>query len=126
MGFVFLFQLLGVVNLRSFVKERLFLFIFAGEEGNLDSNEKSRWEIWLCILCKRIVEEFGFFKGFVVMLAFDDYDFQKLVLDDAKKVEMRTVRRSLKLGVEAHATSMSGPDFDALFSFVARNNLHSD
>lgn len=123
-AFVFLFQLLGVVNLRSFVKERLFLFIFAGEEGNLDSMEKSRWDTWLCLLSKRIFEEFGFFKGVVVMLAFDDYDFQKLVLDDAKRVAMRSVRKGPKLGDGAYSTSMSGQDFDALFSCVARNSLH--
>lgn len=84
-AFVFLLQILGVVNLRSFVKDRLFLFIFAGEDGNLNIHEKSRWEVWLCILTKRIFAEFGLFKGLVVMLGFDDYDFQRLVLDPAKK-----------------------------------------
>lgn len=47
----------------------------------------------MCILSERIFEEFGFFKGVVVMLAFDDYDFQKLVLDDAGKEEKQEIKR---------------------------------
>jgi len=84
-AFTFLFQILGVVNLRTFAKERLFLFVFAGEDGDLQIEEKTRWEVWLCILTKRIYAEFGWFRGLAIMLGFDDYDFQKLVLDEGKQ-----------------------------------------
>merc|ERR1712137_1173159 len=80
---VFLFQMLGVVNLHWFVKNRLFLFIFGGDDCNLDASEKARWTVWLNILTKRTYAHFGLFYGTLVMLGFDDYDFQKLVLDDA-------------------------------------------
>lgn len=87
---IFLTQVLGVVNLNWFVRERLFIFIFGGEDGNLDSDENARIAVWNAILAKKIYTEFGPLRGTIVMLGFDDYDFQSLVLDDAnKKDKMR-------------------------------------
>merc|ERR1712023_592873 len=85
---MFLFQVLNIVNLNWFVKERLFIFMFAGSDGNLDNDEAARADIWNALIAKRIHSEFGFFKFLIIMLGFDDYDFQTLVLDideDAKR-----------------------------------------
>jgi len=94
---IFLTQVLGVVNLNWFVRERLFIFIFGGEDGNLDSDEYARISVWNAILSQKIYKEFGPFKGTIVMLGFDDYDFQSLVLDDSnkhRKMTMKSVRTS--------------------------------
>merc|ERR1711879_637767 len=77
---IFLFQILCVVNLNWFVRERLFIFTFAGEDGTLDSDERARVEVWNALIARRIYEQFGFWRFLVVMLGFDDYDYQMLVL----------------------------------------------
>lgn len=80
---IFLFQILGVVNLNFFVRLRLFIFIFGGEDGNFDIDEKARTDVWNAMLARKIFQEHGPIKGTVIMLGFDDYDFQLLVLEDS-------------------------------------------
>mmetsp|Transcript_35355 Transcript_35355/g.77327 ORF Transcript_35355/g.77327 Transcript_35355/m.77327 type:complete len:394 (+) Transcript_35355:96-1277(+) len=82
---VFLFQLLGVVNLNWFVRSRLFIFMFAGEEGNLDHQEQARIKVFQCLLAREIYRVHGLVKGTIIMCGFDDYDFQMLVLDPREK-----------------------------------------
>lgn len=82
---IFLFQIMGVVNLNWFVRDRLCQFVFGGEDGNVDLDELARIEVWNAVLAKRIFNHFGFFQAVVVLLGFDDYDFQMLVLDDKLK-----------------------------------------
>jgi len=77
----FLVQAMGVVNLNWFVRERLAIFTFAGEDGVLSREETARREVWHALLAKRVYEHFGLRMFLVVMLGFDDYDFQRLVLD---------------------------------------------
>merc|ERR1719291_1533265 len=90
---MFLFQVLNVVNLNWFVKERLFIFMFAGSDGNLDHEEAARADVWNALIAKRVYAEFGFFRFLVVMLGFDDYDFQMLVLevDEESKLARKKV-----------------------------------
>lgn len=80
---LFLFQLLGVVNLVWFVRERLFLFVFGQEDGNMTGAQKAREIVWNALVSRKIYENFGLFKFLIVMLGFDDYDFQVLVLEHA-------------------------------------------
>eukprot|EP00811_Abedinium_folium_P003475 NODE_13194_length_1179_cov_13.550380.p1 GENE.NODE_13194_length_1179_cov_13.550380~~NODE_13194_length_1179_cov_13.550380.p1 ORF type:complete len:170 (-),score=58.47 NODE_13194_length_1179_cov_13.550380:280-789(-) len=80
---VFLFQMLGVVNLQWFVKQRLIIFIFGSEDGDLALLEQSRSEVWISLLARNVFAYYPFWKAVVIMLAFDDYDFQHLVLDDS-------------------------------------------
>jgi len=50
-------------------------------------------------MTKRIFEHFGAWKGTVVLLAFDDYDFQMLAIDDdeaAIRAHISSVQRSSK------------------------------
>lgn len=93
-AFTFLFQILGVVNLNWFVKERLFIFIFGGEDGRVDMKEKARWDVWVALIAKKVFDEYGVMKGLIVLLAFDDYDFQQLVLDDDGKLEKMKMKHS--------------------------------
>merc|ERR1712190_517870 len=90
---IFLFQMLNVVNLNWFVRERLFIFIFGGQDGNLDNEEAARADVWNALIAKRIYAHFGFWKFLVVMLGFDDYDFQMLVLeiDEESKLARKKV-----------------------------------
>jgi len=88
---IFLFQTLCIVDLNLFVRERLFIFVFAGEDGTLEPDEAARKQVWNALLAKRIYEHFGFWKFMVVMLGFDDYDLQLLVLDVTKKQGRKVV-----------------------------------
>lgn len=83
----FVFQILSIVNLRTFTRERLFLFIFAGEDGELNVREEATKEVWCALLCKQAFKQLGVFKGTVVLLGFDDYDYQLLVLDTNAKFQ---------------------------------------
>uniref|UniRef100_A0A7S1ACU5 Uncharacterized protein n=1 Tax=Noctiluca scintillans TaxID=2966 RepID=A0A7S1ACU5_NOCSC len=93
-AFTFLFQILGVVNLNWFVKERLFIFIFGGEDGRVDIKEKARWDVWVALIAKKVFDQYGVMKGLIVLLAFDDYDFQQLVLDDDGKLDKMRSKNS--------------------------------
>merc|ERR1712228_951264 len=80
-------------NLNWFVRERLFIFIFGGQDGNLDNEEAARADVWNALIAKRIYAHFGFWRFLVVMLGFDDYDFQMLVLevDEENKLARKRV-----------------------------------
>jgi hypothetical protein len=78
----FIYQLLGVVSVSQFVRERLCMFVFAGKSGNLDCDEEAILEAWYSFLTKSVYDEFGWWRGTLIMLGFDDYDFQMLALDD--------------------------------------------
>mmetsp|Transcript_6830 Transcript_6830/g.20153 ORF Transcript_6830/g.20153 Transcript_6830/m.20153 type:complete len:484 (+) Transcript_6830:45-1496(+) len=79
---LFLFQMLGVVNLTWFVRERLFLFIFGMEDGKMTNAQKAREVVWNAVVAREIYLKLGVFRFVVVMLGFDDYDFQVLVMED--------------------------------------------
>jgi len=81
----FAIQILGVVNVQSFVNDRLFQFVFAGEDGVLQSDEKVMVKIWNCLLARqmwRVLSPKSIVHFIIVGLTYDDYQFQKLVLND--------------------------------------------
>jgi len=96
---VFLFQILNVVNLNWFVRERLFIFIFGGQGGNLSNEEAARADVWNALIAKRIYVHFGFWRFLIVMLGFDDYDFQMLVLEIDEDASRRRKSEILKMPV---------------------------
>jgi len=79
---LFLFQVIGASKMQVFVQERLFLFIFGGKDGQLDHDEKMLVEVWKALLARKIFHTYGIARGCIVMLGYDDYDFQYLALDD--------------------------------------------
>lgn len=78
---LFVNQMLGVVQLSVFTKQRIFVFIFAGEDGQMSEYESATKATWEAMLCKELVAKHGFFKSMFIWLSFTDADFQKLVLD---------------------------------------------
>jgi len=86
---LFLFQVLGVVNLTWFVRERLFLFIFGSENGDMTNEQKARQIVWNAMVARKIWQEFGLFHFLVVMLGFDDYDFQVLAMEGKKTKQVQ-------------------------------------
>mmetsp|Transcript_127893 Transcript_127893/g.368401 ORF Transcript_127893/g.368401 Transcript_127893/m.368401 type:complete len:399 (-) Transcript_127893:26-1222(-) len=84
-AFLFMMQVLGVIKLSTFVQSRLFLFIFAGEDGVMDPAEKAKQEVWTALLVRKIGQVYPPHKFLAIMLSFGDTDFQKLVLNENVK-----------------------------------------
>lgn len=78
----FLIQVIGVVQLGTFVRKRLFVFIFAGEDGIMQDEELELMETWNSLLARRIYREYPLHKFLAIMTSFSDEDFQKLVLNE--------------------------------------------
>ncbi|CAK0811578.1 unnamed protein product, partial [Prorocentrum cordatum] len=89
---VYLYQVSGIVSINWIVRERLFIFIFGGELGRPSNDDKILFEVWSTMLAKEIYTEHGYLVGTVVMLGFDDFDFQLLVLDDKRKPDKMSAR----------------------------------
>jgi hypothetical protein len=106
--FVFLYQVLGIVNLNWFSRERLFIFVFGGEDGTVEPEEMERWNLWSALVAKHIYDKFGFIRGTVVMMAFDDYDLQSLVLDDEGKQTKIQARTTLAGDASRPLSSQQG------------------
>ncbi|CAE7428345.1 GIP [Symbiodinium natans] len=79
---IFVKQILGIVQLGMFVRERLFIFVFAGEDSQMQAKEVARKEVWNALLAMKIYQTFGLWKSVAIMLSFDDTDFQKLVFNE--------------------------------------------
>lgn len=80
---VFLNQMLGVVQLGSFVRWRLMLFIFGGEDGVMQDDENALQMTFHALLAQRIFSAFPGPRGVALLLTYSDKDFQKLVLNDS-------------------------------------------
>ncbi|CAK0850796.1 unnamed protein product, partial [Prorocentrum cordatum] len=72
----------GIVDLDRVVRERFFVFIFGGARGSAGSEDRILFEVWSAVLAREIYRAHGALGGTAVMLGFDDYDFQTLVLDE--------------------------------------------
>jgi len=83
----FLVQVLGVVQLGPFVRKRLFVFIFGGEDGIMQNEEVELMNTWNALLAKRIWREYTWYQFIAVMTSFSDEDFQSLVLNENKEVK---------------------------------------
>merc|ERR1712003_295225 len=90
-----------------FMKERLLIFMFAGENGNLDPDEEALATCWQAFVARSVYERFGFWKGTVVMLAFDDYDHQKMFFIDQEEVVKEVIQR--RHTEKVTRKTMSGP-----------------
>jgi len=93
-GCILLYQILGIVNMKICMRERLFVFIFGGEDGIIDSREQNHLETWLALMTRQIVKEHGAVKGAVVLLGLDDKDYQSLMLDESKPHDKDVVSTS--------------------------------
>lgn len=83
---VFLFQLMGITNLGRFSKKRLEIFIFGGVDGKVSNEEKGLQYFWNAMLAKRLFKKFSALKSAAILLSFDDFDFQRLLLTSTSEV----------------------------------------
>lgn len=87
----FLIQVLGVVQLGPFTRQRLFTFIFGGEDAIMQDEETALMHTWNSLLAHRMYRELEFKEFIAVMASFSDADFQSLVLNEnaeQKKAEL--------------------------------------
>mmetsp|Transcript_68706 Transcript_68706/g.212423 ORF Transcript_68706/g.212423 Transcript_68706/m.212423 type:complete len:371 (-) Transcript_68706:77-1189(-) len=81
-GLIFLKQVLGIVQLYVVVRERLFVFIFAGEDGIMQPVENAKKKVWNAMVAREIFRKLSTAKAVAVMLSFSDMDFQRLVFNE--------------------------------------------
>jgi len=81
----FLVQVLGVVQLGPFVRQRLFVFIFGGEDGIMQDEETELMETWNSLLARRMYKDLPYSHFIAVLFTFSDEDFQGLVLNEDKE-----------------------------------------
>lgn len=79
-------QILGVVQLNWMVRERLFRFVFAGEDGIMSSNELVKKDTWNAQIAETLFTSYSnCIDKFTMLLTFSDDDFQRLTLHERKK-----------------------------------------
>jgi len=81
-------QILGVVQLAWMIKERLFRFVFAGEDGIMSSRELVKRDTWNALIAETLFNSYrNCFDKFTMLLTFSDDDFQRLTLHERPKEE---------------------------------------
>lgn len=80
---LFFVQMVGVVRVCEHTTDRLFVFIFGGEDGVMQRKEKELMRTWEALLARKIYRDYSFVRFLVVMMSFCDEDFQKLTLNEA-------------------------------------------
>mmetsp|Transcript_27911 Transcript_27911/g.65573 ORF Transcript_27911/g.65573 Transcript_27911/m.65573 type:complete len:110 (+) Transcript_27911:882-1211(+) len=97
-----------------FVRERLFIFVFAGEDSQMEPKEIARKEIWNSLLAMKIFERFGLWRSIAIMLSFDDTDFQRLVLNEkAKDGQLLEPANAAEKGGAKNAASRSSSGYES-------------
>eukprot|EP00415_Alexandrium_ostenfeldii_P000392 UN0392 len=84
--FLFLNQMLGIVQLNLYTNDRLFRFIFGGTDNYVDKSERRRMRVWNAAFQKAAWDKFHDTPGrfLALSLTFSDVDFQRMVLDDVE------------------------------------------
>jgi len=79
-------QCMGCVLLESLLQDRLFLFIFGGQDTDYQDEEKALRYVYQCRVVKQIWMNFWAtnmkFKAIVLLATLDHYDLQRLLIDD--------------------------------------------
>lgn len=86
----FLNQMLGVVQVNRYVRWRLMVYIFGGQDGYIDPKEEVRLLAWHAMLANQIwilskEKVFSRLWFCAVMLSYSDHDFQRLTLNENNK-----------------------------------------
>lgn len=99
----FINQAVGITQVFEVETQRLFLFIFGGENVNIEAGELDRQEVFLAFVTKHICEDLflqypptlRMFKRFIALVTFDHLDIQSLILDEdeSKEVDARSIRK---------------------------------
>merc|ERR1711894_285539 len=82
-------SIVGVVNVRAQLNERLYRFVFGGEDGIMTHREYVRQDIWNAMVAEQIFNSgsFKWHQSLALLLTFCDDDVQLLVLDDEVLVQ---------------------------------------
>lgn len=107
---IFVKQILGIVQLGMFVRERLFIFVFGGEDSQMQPKEIARKDIWNSLLAMKIFDRFGLWRSIAIMLSFDDRDFQRLVLNEQATAEQSQSADAEAGGAKIAASRSSGDE----------------
>lgn len=94
---MFIVQVLGIVQLSMFVRGRIFLFIFGGEDSVMEPHEQALQNVWQAMLVRRIWYTFSWHQSIAVLLTFNEDDFQKLVLNERNEVKHSFARDELRM-----------------------------
>merc|ERR1711879_813467 len=79
-------QILGVVQLAWMIRERLFRFVFAGEDGIMSSGELVKRDTWNAQIAETLFTAYrNPIDKLTMLLTFSDDDFQRLTLHERKK-----------------------------------------
>lgn len=99
----FINQAIGITQVFDVETQRLFLFIFGGENVNIEAGELDRQEVFLAFVTKHICEDLfkqypptlRKFKRFIALVTFDHLDIQSMILDEdeSKEVDARSIRK---------------------------------
>merc|ERR1711881_79955 len=78
-------QILGLVQLDWMIKERLFRFVFAGEDGIMSRSELVKKDTWNAQIAKTLFTSYSNpVDKFTMLLTFSDDDFQRLTLHERR------------------------------------------
>jgi len=88
---VLLNQILGVVQVAWVIRDRLFRFVFGGQDGVMDPEEKVRMNTWNALVAQRIWQKYtNPFDKVALLLTFCDDDFQRMALEEDQPVGVVT------------------------------------
>lgn len=90
----FVLQMLGIVQLGVFTKQRIFIFIFAGEDGQMSEKEEAIKRTWEAMVCAETWKVHGI-KAIFIWLSFSDADFQRMVLDTKEEAFVFTLKEDM-------------------------------
>jgi len=87
---ILLTQILGVVQIAKTIKNRLYRFVFAGEDGIMTDREQMRQDIWEAMVAQKIFAcgNYNFFDATCLMLSWCDDDFQMMALNEDSTKEV--------------------------------------
>lgn len=102
-------QMCSLVDIPNLINERLFVFIFGGEDSVMQQHERAKRECWNAMMVKAFWQDCftgdklrGSLKFGVLMLSWSDFDFQKLVLDPKHVKTEDSCCRNLGLCADDH------------------------
>merc|ERR1712110_824834 len=104
-------QILGVVQLSWMIRERLFRFVFAGEDGIMSSSELVKRDTWNALIAQTLFTSYrNPIDKFTMLLTFSDDDLQRLTLHE---------HRDKKAGLHDHREDQADQDLENLSSVAA-------
>jgi len=83
---VLLNQILGVVQVSWIIRERLFRFVFGGQDGIMSTEEGVRMDTWNALVAQKIFEKYNCCDRWALALTFCDDDFQRMTLEEDENV----------------------------------------